>query len=95
MFNFFARIKNTGLNIVSIILNITTLIYLVSLFGFNHINKELLIDAFTGMSIAAVIISLAVLTISFIFYASFKLAYKKILTNLEILTKTMNDTEKR
>lgn len=95
MFNFFARIKNTGLNVISIILNITTLIYLISLFGFNHINKELLMNAFTGISIAAVILSLAILTVSFIFYAAFKVTYKKILSNVDTLSKFINETEER
>lgn len=95
MFNFFDRIKNISLSVVNIILNITTLIYLVSIFGFNHINKELIINAFTGISIAVLILAIAILAVSFVFYASFKVAYKKILSNFETFSNMINEKEKR
>lgn len=91
MFNFFGNIKNTSLHILSIVLNISTLIYLVTLFGFNHINKELILNSVTGIGIILLILFIFIAIISFIFYASFKLAYKKIQDNLETLIKLKED----
>ena len=94
MFNLFSKGRSISLSVINIILNITTLIYLISLFGFNHLNKELLINAFTGMGLASVVLAIAVLVIAFIFYTSFKIAYKKIINNIEHLSKTITEMEK-
>lgn len=90
MIKFFGNIKLTTLNIISILINITTLLYLVTLFGFNHINKEFFINTITSLGVIAFIITILVCTLIFIFYASFKLAYKKILEHIDLLQKQKN-----
>lgn len=91
MFSFFTRLKSTSLQVLGIVLNIATLVYLISVFGFEHINKQFLINTFTGLSLTLVIITLTIAAISFVFYVSFKLAYKKILSNLDSITNIIKE----
>lgn len=91
MLNFFGNIKNTSLIVLNLILNIATILYLTSLFGFGHINKELIISSFTGICVVFLILAILIAILAFIFYASFKLAYKKIQDNIETLIKSSKE----
>lgn len=90
MLKFFGSIKSTSLNVLNLILNISTLLYLTSLFGFKHINKELIVNSFTGITLVLLILTVFITITTFMLYVSFRLAYKKIEKHIETLMKSDN-----
>lgn len=86
MFNFFKNFKTNFLLIANILLSATTLLYLISIFGFNHLNKQLITNTLIGLMFGALLITILIAIISFIFYISFKTTYKKFNDTLQSFT---------
>lgn len=86
MFNFFKNLKTNFILIVNLLLTATTLLYMTSIFGFTHINKELISNTFIALIFAALIITILIGIISFILYMSFKTTYKKFNDMLQSFT---------
>lgn len=88
-----SNIKNISLNVINIILTTTVLIYLVSIYGFDHINKELLINFLTGAGFIILLIMITALTIAFTLYGAFKIASKKLVNNLDSIIKVLQENK--
>ncbi len=91
MFGIFGNIKTTSLLISSLIINICTLIYLISIHGFSHINIQVAKSTLVILIFVAAIILIIITVISFILYISFKTTYKKLTETLDNITKEVNE----
>lgn len=84
----------TLLNVSTLVTNIAILIYLTSLFGFDHINTEFLKNISIGFMSVGVIIATILIIVSFIIYASFKIASNKANDYINSLIETSKNGKK-
>lgn len=85
-------IKNTSLNVINIVLTLTTLIYLISIYGFEHINKDLVINFIIGAGFALFIVMTIITLITIILTVSFKIVATKIINNFDIVNELLQQT---
>ena len=91
MFNFFKNFKTNALLVANMVISSTMLLYLVSLFGFDHLNKEFINSTFIAIAFGVLLITIIIGIISFILYVSFKTTYKKFSSTLDTVTKKLDE----
>lgn len=91
MFNFFKNLKTNLILVINLLLSATTLLYMTSIFGFSHINKEFISNTFIALIFVALIITILIGIISFILYISFKTTYKKFNDMLQSFTNNIEN----
>lgn len=88
-----SNIKSISLSVINITLTTITLIYLISIHGFDHINKEFIINFIIGVGGILFIVLVTALIISFTLYGAFKIAAKKLTNNLDSILKIIQDSK--
>lgn len=95
MFNIFksfkTNVKTISLHTVNIVLTLTTLLYMVSIYGFDHMNKENILNFMIGTGFVVFILTILVTVIAFVLYVAFKITAKKINSNIDLIVSQVQE----